>query len=275
MATFKDNALTNVGQLLLADVQLGGVFEPTRIVLGSGLMPSGLTAAQMTDVVAPEVSLEINKKEKTGDGRVVLGSYFSNKEITKPFYWRELAVYARVRWTRNDGSYEYSDEVLYSYGNAGAQADHIPVYGANNVVERQIDLITWIGSETEVNLTITGGVWVTHSELNKAIAESERRTNELINDIDVRTSRSLITLGDRLDDAVAVINEHTSEIEALKAYDIQVHSRLNEIAAQTTSVWDALFNDITDNPAVVDFDTLDGFTLTGGVWNAPLRRLEV
>lgn len=275
MASFKDNALTVAGQLLLAEVQLGGVFEATRIVLGSGLMPTGMTAENMLNVVSPEVSLSINKKVRSDDGRVILGAYFSNKEAKQAFYWRELGVYARARWTNEDGSFRYSDEVLYSYGNAGARSDHIPTYGENSVVERQIDVITWIGNQTQINLTITGGVWVTHAEMNRAIADCEGRLNSLIYDVEVRTNRNIISLGDRLDGAIAVINEHTSEIASLKAYDIEVHSRLNEVAAQTTAVWDAIFNDITENPAVVDFDTLDGFALTGGVWNYPLRRLEV
>ena len=275
MASFRENGLTNVGQLMLADIQLGGEFDPTRIVLGSGMMPSNKTVEDMTDVVTPEVSLAINKKEKTSNGLVVLGAYFSNKEIGQPFYWRELAIYARHRTLNSDGSYTYSDEVLYSYGNAGEQADYIPVYGSNDAVERQIDLVTWIGNRTQINLSIEGGVFVTHLEMAKAIGESEGRMSALIYDLEYRTNRDLIALGYRVDAVEDRLQVHDDEIVALKSNDVDIHSRINEVAAQASAVWDALFNDITENPAIVDFDTLDGFTLTGGVWNSPLRRLEV
>jgi hypothetical protein len=276
MAQFSNNAITDLGKLLLAEIQMGGgVFDATRIVMGSGYLPGGQTIGTMTDVVTPVISLEINKKEKTPDGKAVLGAYYSNKEVETAFYWRELAVYARVAYQQPDGSYTYGNEVLYSYGNAGSSADYMAAYSSNTAVEKQIDLVTWIGNETEIYLNIDGGVYVTVNQVVNMITQVENRMNATLYEFDYRSNRDIIILGERLDDLKARVDGHDVDIASLKAYDLQVHSRLNEVSARVDSVWDALFTEITENPAVVDFDTLEGFTLSGGVWNKPLHRLEV
>lgn len=275
MAKFSNNSITAAGRDLLAQVHTGGELDPVSIVLGSGYIPAGKTAATMTEVVEPVVTLSINKKEKTPDGKVIIGGYYSNKDVTTDYFFRELAFMARVRYPQEDGTYVYGETVLYSYGNAGANADLMAAYSGNTAVERQLDIIVWIGNETEINLSIDGGVYVTVNALNQSITNVEQRIYQVVDNMDYRIAQDLITLGDRLDDLERRVNEHDIEIAALKANDVQIHSRMNEVAAHSAAVWDALFNDITENPAIVDFDTLDGFALTGGVWNAPLRRLEV
>lgn len=276
MAHFSNNAITDSGKLLLANIQIGGgVFDATRIVMGSGYMPTGQAVGTITDVVTPVVSLDINKKEKTPDGKAILGGYYSNKEITTAFYWRELAVYARVAYPQEDGSYKYSEEVLYSYGNAGSSADYMAAYSSNTAVEKQIDLVTWIGNETQINLNIEGGVYVTVTQINNMITQVENRMNSTIYEFDTRINQDIIRLGDRLDDLKVRVDGHDIDIAALSASIVQVLAKLNETDARVTSVWDALMTEITENPAVVDFDTLDGILLTGGVWNVSLRRLEV
>lgn len=51
----------------------------------------------------------------------------------------------------------------------------------------------------------------------------------------------------------------------------------NQIAQNTSKIstlWDAVFNDITTNPFQISFADLDGIALSAGVWNETLRRLE-
>lgn len=275
MAKFSNNAITEAGRALLAQVHTGGEFDPVGIVLGSGYIPTGKTSATMTEVVTPVVTIGINKKEKTPDGKVIVGGYYSNKDVTTDFYFRELALLARVRFKQDDGTYTYGDTVLYSYGNEGANADLMAAYGGSTAVERQMDLVFWIGNETAINLSIDSSIYVTHAEMNKAISDSEARLTEQIEWVDHRVNRDLFVIGDRLDAAEGLLADHSAEIEALKTSDLNIHARVNEVGAQVTAMWDALYSDITENPAIVDFDTLDGFTLSGGVWNKPLRRLEV
>ena len=167
MAVFISNAITDRGRILLGEAQVGATLEATRIVMGSGYIPSGSTAATMTAVVAPVIELAINKKKRAGDGTVTFGGAFSNETITEAFYFREFALFARVQYA--DGT--YSDEALYSYGNAGGNADLIPAYSTSTVVEKQMDLVVWVGNETRVNLTVASGLYDPHAEKHAADGE--------------------------------------------------------------------------------------------------------
>lgn len=161
MAEFISNDITDRGRILLSDAQMGATFEATRIVMGSGFIPSGYTARSMTAVVAPVIELQINKKQRTGNGTVTFGGVYRNETITEAFYFREFGLYARVKYANGT----YSDEVLYSYGNAGNNADLMPAYSTSTVVEKQMDLVTWIGNDTQVNLTLETGIYVTREML--------------------------------------------------------------------------------------------------------------
>lgn len=165
MGTFSNNAITDVGKMLLADIQAGAVFTPTRIVIGSGSMLSGSTAQSMTDVITPVRSLAINKKSRTPDGKCVFGGVYTNSEVTEPFYFRELALYAKAVYLNTDGSVKSEGaETLYSYGNAGTTADYMPAYSTNTAVEKQIDLVCWVGNDAQVDLTIESGVFLTQKQ---------------------------------------------------------------------------------------------------------------
>ena len=167
MGNFANNSITDVGKMLLADVQTGAVFVPTRIVIGSGSMSGGATTQGMTDVITPVKSLAINKKKRTPDGKCVFGGVYTNQEVTEPFYFRELALYAKAVYHNEDGSVKSEGaETLYSYGNAGATADYMPAYSSSTVVEKQMDLVVWVGNDAQVDLTISSGVYVTHEIFN-------------------------------------------------------------------------------------------------------------
>lgn len=171
MADFSNLAITHKGRMLLADVQAGGVFDATRLVMGSGAVPVGKTPATMTDVVAPVISIDINSKDKTPDGKVIFGGYYSNKDVTEEFYFKEFALYARAIYLDADGEIiSTGDEVLYSYGNAGNTADLIPAYTTGTVVEKQLEMVSYVGSETEVNLTIESDIYTSKREFNSHAA---------------------------------------------------------------------------------------------------------
>jgi hypothetical protein len=170
MANFNNNAITDVGRSLFAEVQAGAVFIPTRIVIGSGALPSGKTPATMTSVVTPVASLTINKKERTPDGKAIYGGVYSNKDIAEAFYFRELALYAKAEYRDETGAVTKAvPECLYSYGNAGNSADYMPAYSTSTVVERQMDLVVYVGNDTQIDLTIDSGVYVTREEFEQAM----------------------------------------------------------------------------------------------------------
>lgn len=167
MANFQNNAITDNGRTLLSHVQMGAAFTPTKIVVGSGYMPPGKTARTMTAVVTPVKNLTINKKERTNDGKAIFGGVYSNQDIAQDWHFRELALYAKAVY---DDGREIA-EVLYSYGNAGDQADLMPAYASGQPVERQMDLVVYVGNDSKVDLTIESGVYLTREQLEEALKD--------------------------------------------------------------------------------------------------------
>lgn len=171
MGNFSNFAITDSGRILFSDVQAGAVLIPTKIVIGSGSLPTGGTTAARTTVVAPVKELSINKRERTPDGKAVFGGMYSNADITTAFYFRELALFCRAEYRDDDGAVTRTlDEVLYAYGNAGSSADLMPAYDTNAVVEKQLDVLIWVGNDAAVDLTVDSGVYVTQAQLAEAIA---------------------------------------------------------------------------------------------------------
>ena len=137
MGAFTNSAITEAGRVLLAEVQAGAVFMPTRLVIGSGSIPNGKTAQTMTDVVVAVKSLAINKKQRTPDGKAIFGAVYSNEDITTAFYFRELALFAKPVHLNADGTVAREGaEVLYTYGNAGDKADYMPLCASVEIDDR-------------------------------------------------------------------------------------------------------------------------------------------
>ena len=166
MSVFFDNNITDVGRQLWAEMQAGGSFMPTRIVIGSGYMPAGKTSRTMTAVAEPVQDIELNKAQAQPDGDYIFGGVFTNRDVAQAFYYRELALYAKVK--RSNGT--ETAEILYSYGNAGDNAELIPAYSTGTVIEKQLDLLVYIGNDANVTIEITTGVYVDRTEFNEAIA---------------------------------------------------------------------------------------------------------
>lgn len=175
MANFQISAITENGVQLKSHVDVGAVFTATRIVIGSGYIPSGKTAKTMTDVVSPIKELPINKKERSPDGRVVFGGVYTNEGVTAEFYFRELALYAKAVYPNGTEV----DEVLYCYLNAAGNAELMAAYSTGTVVERQMDIVTYIGNEAQVDLTIQSGLYLAHAAKHAAGGEDPITPNSI------------------------------------------------------------------------------------------------
>ena len=180
MSVFFDNNITDVGRQLWAEMQAGGSFVPTRIVVGSGYLPTGKTTKTVTAVAEPVQSIQLNKSEKMSGGDYVFGGVFTNKDVTAAFYYRELALYAKVE--RPDGT--ETEETLYSYGNAGANAELIPAYSTGTAVERQLDILSYIGNDATVTVEIATGIYVSKTEFDTKFGELKEATDNSVKKVD-------------------------------------------------------------------------------------------
>lgn len=229
MAAFINNDITTAGLIVLAKGVAGQKINYTKIVLGDGYLEEGQTPRTLTGVVSPKATVDITKLKINGDGTVAVGGIFTNGDETDGFYYRELGLYAE------DPDPEVG-EVLYCYGNCGDLAEWIPPSGGATIVEKTIDIVTAIGTATNVTAYIPADAYATKEdyETYKAIAiaqAAEASVNDLSN----------------------AVGQNTSKIATL---------------------WDAVFSDITSNPFQITFADLTGITLKSGVWNASLQRLE-
>lgn len=185
MAGIYDAVYTVDGGILLADViAKEATLDITKIVLGSGYLPEGKGMQQMTDIAIPEVELPIKRKYRAEDAaEVVIGTDFNNETVTKSFYYREFGMYAKAIYQDETES----EEVLYLYGNAGDSAEWIPAHSTSTAVVKRIDMITYVGNKTNVNVEIEDGIHPTYEELNDELnnlkTEIEQEIDEKIANI--------------------------------------------------------------------------------------------
>lgn len=167
MAVFFNNAITDSGTKLLAQMQTGAVFIPTKMVMGSGELPSGKTVKTITEVVSPEQEFPVSEVEKTPDeSSVTISGIFSNKTVKDSFYYRELGIYAKGVF--KDGT--ETEEVLYAYGNVGSNPDLIPAYSTETFIELILRLVVYIGNNAEVKLEVNSEAYVSSDTFKKEFA---------------------------------------------------------------------------------------------------------
>lgn len=62
--------------------------------------------------------------------------------------------------------------------------------------------------------------------------------------------------------------------EQAEADAAEALSAIAGLESRVSRVEDGLFNNITGNPFLVQFDSLDGVVMTKGIWNAARNRIE-
>lgn len=248
MAAFINNDITAAGLIVLAKGAAGEKINYTRIVLGDGYLEEGQTPRSLTDVVSPRATIDITKLKVNTDGTAAVGGVFSNDQTSDGFYYRELGLYA-------EDPDPAVGEVLYCYGNCGDLAEWIPPTGGATIVEKTIDIITVIGTATKVTAYIPADAYATKLdyETYKAIALAAQAT---------------------ANDAIAIAQQAVTVAEGAAQAVISISNSVAQNTSKINTLWDAVFSNITTNPFQITFVNLSGITLTSGVWNATLQRLE-
>lgn len=248
MAAFINNDITAAGLIVLAKGAAGEKINYTRIVLGDGYLEEGQTPRSLTDVVSPKASIDITKLKVNTDGTVAVGGIFTNDQTSDGFYYRELGLYAEDP-DPNVG------EILYCYGNCGDLAEWIPPTGGATIVEKTIDIVTVIGTATNVTAYIPADAYATKEDYEnyKKIA---------------------LAAQDKANKAIALAEQAVAIAMAAQQAVIDLTKAVTQNTGKIATLWDAVFSDITTNPFQITFADLSGITLTSGVWNAPRQRLE-
>lgn len=136
--------LTAAGEMLLAKAQVGQNLNFSKMQVGQGDLPEGTDITGLSALIDPIKTIPIIGKEVSNKTARVKG-YFNNQEISAPFYWKEVGLFA------DDPDLE--EAVLYGYGYATANADRIPTYSVSPT-EFTFVLVTKVGNATHVTATI-------------------------------------------------------------------------------------------------------------------------
>lgn len=143
MAAFPTMTLTNAGQALQTKVQAGAALTFTRIALGDGQL-NGQPISPLTALISQKASVEVDSVRVVDNSTAQASGFFSNKDISTGFWWRETGVFAQ---DPDNG------EILYGYTNAGDAGDYIPTV-EDNRVEKYIFCSIAVASATTVDITI-------------------------------------------------------------------------------------------------------------------------
>ena len=248
MAAFINNDITTAGLIVLAKGVAGQKINYTKIVLGDGYLEEGQTPRTLTGVVSPKAVIDITKLKVNTDGTVAVGGIFTNDQTSDGFFYRELGLYA-------EDPDPAVGEVLYCYGNCGDLAEWIPPSGGATIVEKTIDIVTAIGTATNVTAYIPADAYATKEDYEnyKAIALAAQAT---------------------ANQAILLAQQAVGIAEQAAAAVVDLSNVVQQNTSKITTLWDAVFGDITTNPFQITFANLDGITLPSGVWNATLQRLE-
>lgn len=160
MSSFSAKGLTNKGRSLQAKAQAGAQLRYTKFVIGDGQLGSQSISA-LTNVISPKKTIDVTRLKPTPPNQATVGFVLSNQDVTTGFFFREIGLYAM---DPDDG------EVLYFYLNAGDTADYIPPTGTGDVINKNFDILVYVGQAQNVTLTVdTDLAYVTHKELEEAL----------------------------------------------------------------------------------------------------------
>ena len=165
MSEFKTKSITTRGMELLSKAISGDQLEFTRIEIGNGNFEGDIGSAE--SLVEVRQSLPINKIVRKGS-QVTLSTSLKIEDITTPFEWTEIGVYARG---------EGNVEVLYMYGYT-TNSSYISKDSLN---EKLINVTVLVASTTQVTAVIDNSlVYLTAEALKEH--ESDTTTHKDIRD---------------------------------------------------------------------------------------------
>ena len=235
--------ITQKGLALLAKLHSGSTLEITRVMIGGGQVPDSGNLLDLDDLVAPIALATSTKPVTVGTTTSFVVQYRNdlNGGLDRDIYINEYGVFA---CDPDVG------EILLYYANLGAYFEPVPAYRENEPV---------ISREYPVSIGIAEGTQVILDYIASAYMTAE--------DVDAYCTAVLRPM--LLDETRVLISAHDADTEAhpyLQGIISSLDSRLTLI--------ELMYNtDVSGNPFIVTFGTLEGVSVEG-VWNEASKRVE-
>ncbi|MCI8336639.1 MAG: hypothetical protein HFI72_05735 [Peptococcaceae bacterium] len=205
---FENFYITNKGKRLLAKAQVGSTISFSRAEIGSGVLPAGDDILARTSLVQAVKSLSISGVMVNRDQAQVTMN-FSNQDISVPFYWREVGLYAT---DPDDG------EILYAYGYEASHVEYIPTFSAGPM-EFLFSMVMQIGDSANITAVVDSSM----------IYCTEERAQQIAGTVATTTATSLVNA--KADEIVTVsmpaaISTAKSELQQYAEAQVQNNALL-------------------------------------------------
>jgi hypothetical protein len=150
MAQF-EFSMTNKGAILLTKAIAGKQIRFTRCAVGDGVVPVDVGLNELSSLISLKQWLPISAASYKSEGKAVVRTTLTNKDVSDSFYIREIGLYAQ-------DPDPAVGEILYAVLYAGANADLLPAYGGGEIVELVYDLIAVVGVDVTVTALIDDSI---------------------------------------------------------------------------------------------------------------------
>lgn len=185
-----NQSLTAAGISLLGRAAGGEKITYTRLVLGDGELLPDQSIIGMEAVIHPRASVSISQCRLRSDGMVLVSGKYTNKNEETGFYYRELGLYAKG---------EDNQEILYCYGNSGDHCEWIEPAGSQKIHEKDIAILTAVGSATNITAYIDENSVVTLGQFEDYIQDVANAVSKAEQALETAQDvQSELTTGDSL-----------------------------------------------------------------------------
>lgn len=227
---------TALGIEALRAALLGEELRFTKVIIGAGYLPETIDKSSVTDVIEKiETRPIISYSRGKNEGTVTTTFTLTNAGRNEGYYFREIGVYAAT---------ESTGEILFTYVNSGDQAEYIPAYGVKNV-EKTIPITNAVCNTELINIFVDSMLTATIEQVNEAI-DTAQNALDVANQVNEREVKCP-------DGGCPALMELKAQIERLER---------------------GMYDNVDSNAFNIDFKTLEGKTITAGVWNQTAGRLE-
>lgn len=167
--------MTSAGALLVSQTALGDKMEFTRIKMGDGAQPEDYRI--LTDLVHTMQEMPIAREKIVDINTIALGSNLFPADITVPFYWREIGLFARN--VTKDGP-----EILFSYGYTTTPSY---ISSGGTITEKYIDIDVQMNDAENVVIELDySNLFPTKYELSELLTNLDTKVQN-----DIRSSKNI------------------------------------------------------------------------------------
>lgn len=234
--------VTDKGRELIAKLVAGQTLNITRVMVGSGTVDEDVEMTKLTTLVQP-VALGTSTIPKYDGASVTMTAEYRsdlNGGLDHGFWLSEFGIYA---YDPDVG------EIMLYYGSLGDYPQYVSAKSDTGVDVRRFPVCIVIGEDLGVTVDYKCEAWMTAEDVAEYTSDT--------------------ILPDFLSEADTAVEKHNSDSDAHHA----IQTTVADIDARLSLLELQYNTDVTGNPYIVTFASLDGIALEG-VWNTAAKRAE-